>query len=77
MKYLFKFKDEKGENVMEWRESAFNILLNNLENVHVSPKAILDIPIVFSPSEMRRFNLNLIITARREARMNWAEQAAK
>lgn len=57
--------------------SVFNILLNKFENVHVSPKGILDIPIVFSPNELKCYNVNLVVTARREGRMNWIEQEPK
>lgn len=77
MKNCLIISDENQENVMESNENAFNILLNSLENVHVSPRAILDIPIVFTPMQMKRYNVNLVVSARREARMNWAEQTTK
>ncbi len=55
----------------------FNILLNNFQNLHVTPRGVLDIPISFSPDELRKFDVNLVVTARREARMNWAEKDSK
>lgn len=53
---------------------VFNILLDRLQSVHVGPKAVLDIPIVFTPNELRRYEVSLVVTARREARMSWIEQ---
>lgn len=68
--------DEEGKIIKlnDDEQSPFNILLNKFENVHVSPRGILDIPIVFSPNELKSYNVYLIITARREGRMNWAEK---
>lgn len=68
--------DEEGKLIKlnDDEHSPFNILLNKFENVHVSPRGILDIPIVFSPNELKSYNVYLIITARREGRMNWAEK---
>lgn len=60
---------------MESIDNAFNILLNNLENVYVEAKSVLDIPIVYTPTEMKRHNVNLIVSARRsDADMNWGLQ---
>ncbi|CAF0834043.1 unnamed protein product [Brachionus calyciflorus] len=67
--------DEENKPIqLNDERSVFNILLSKFENVHVSPKAILDIPIVFSPNELKSYNVFLIVTARREGRMNWVEQ---
>ena len=56
---------------------VFNILLDNLQSIHVAPKAVLDIPVVFTPNELKRFEVSLVVTARREARMSWIEQDPK
>lgn len=66
--------DEKGENIIEANQGhIFNILIDTLMNLHVSPKSTLDIPIIFTPSELKRYDINLVVTARREARMSWVE----
>ena len=72
--YLLCKKDNEENNVIESSEDAFNILLNNLENICINSKSSLDIPIVFTPSEMKRYNINLVIASRREAGMNWIEK---
>jgi hypothetical protein len=56
---------------------VFNLLLNSLDNIHMPPKASLDIPIVFSPVELRSYNVNLVVSARREARMSWNEKETR
>ena len=56
---------------------VFNILLDKLQNLHVGPRGVLDIPIVFTPNELRRYDVRLIVSARREARMSWIEQDSK
>lgn len=66
-------EDEEKNNVIESVENSFNILLNGLENVLVEAKSILDIPIVFTPTEMKRFNVNLIVTATRGEKLSWEE----
>lgn len=52
----------------------FNILMNNVASVHVPPRGSLDIPIVFKPNELRSYSVNLVVSARREARMSWNEK---
>ena len=52
---------------------VFNLLLNELEGISVPPKGALDIPIVFSPVELKSYRLNLVLTARRESRTSWNE----
>jgi hypothetical protein len=73
--------DETNENkpfVEENPENpVFNILMNSMESVHVPPKAALDIPIVFSPIELKSYKLSLAISTRREARMSWDEKNKK
>lgn len=56
---------------------VFNILLDKLQSLHVGPRGVLDIPIVFTQNELRRYDVKLIVSARREARMSWVEQDPK
>lgn len=57
---------------MELVDNAFNILLNNLENVRVEAKSVLDIPIVYTPTEMKRHAISLVVEARRgEDEYSW------
>ena len=65
------------ESISSNESQVFNILLDNLQNIHVGPKAVLDIPVVFTPNELKRFEVSLVVTARREARMSWIEQDPK
>jgi hypothetical protein len=51
--------------------------LDKLQNLHVGPRGVLDIPIVFTPNELRRYDVRLIVSARREASMSWIEQDPK
>lgn len=51
----------------------FSILLENMKNVHMSPKSILDIPVLFNPTEMKKYNLKLVVIARREGLKSWEE----
>jgi hypothetical protein len=68
--------DDNGKPFVEVNSDApvFNLLLNSLESIHMPPKGSLDIPIVFSPVELRAYNINLVVSARREARMSWNEK---
>lgn len=68
---------DSGRDSNDDRQQVINVLLNSLQNLHVPPKGALDIPISFSPDELRQFNYNLLITARREARMSWVEKDPK
>ena len=55
----------------------FNIILKTMQNIHVRPKGTLDIPIVFTPKELRKYEVNLVVSARREARMSWIEPESR
>ena len=72
--------DEKG-NLIDTEKledmPVLNILLENLKNVHMSPKSILDIPVLFNPSEMKKYNVRLVVTARREGQKSWQEPVPK
>ncbi len=52
---------------------TLNILLETVKRVHMSPKSILDIPVLFNPTEMKRYNIKLVVTARREGDKSWQE----
>lgn len=55
----------------------FNILLESLQNLHLSPRSILEIPVMFCPTEMKKYNVNLVVLAKREAQMSWLEPESK
>ena len=78
------FKDENEKPILESNSQSsisdnqvYNILLDKLQNIHVSPKAMLDIPILFTPNDLKRFDAFMVVTARREARMSWSEQDSR
>ena len=66
-----------ASSAVNTENQVFNILLDKLQNLHVGPRGVLDIPIVFTPNELRRYDVRLIVSARREARMSWIEQDPK
>jgi hypothetical protein len=82
---LFKiFKDENEKPILESNSQSsindnqvYNILLDKLQNIHVPPKEMLDIPILFTPNDLKRFDAFMVVTARREARMSWVEQDSR
>jgi hypothetical protein len=55
----------------------FNILLESLQNLHLSPRSILEIPVMFCPTQMQKYNVNLVVLAKREAQMSWLEPESK
>lgn len=68
-------EDKDGKSILneDDENSVFSILLENLKNVYMSPKSILDIPVLYNPSEMNKYDINLVVNARREGRMSWVE----
>jgi hypothetical protein len=55
------------------QSSEFNILIDNLKDILVPARSILDIPITYRPTEMKRYNTNLVVTARQAAGMSWSD----
>ncbi len=67
--------DDKGD-LLEAEKSnspTLNILLETVKGVHMSPRSILDIPVLFNPTEMRRYDAKLLVVARREGDRSWLE----
>ena len=72
-------KDTEDKIIQNEHETnpIFSILLENLKNVNVSPKSILDIPVLFNPTEMKKEKINLVVSARREGNSSWEEPEPK
>jgi hypothetical protein len=54
---------------------SFKIPWDNVKSVHVAPLSLLEIPIIFTPNELKRYNVRLTVTAKREGRMSWVDKA--
>jgi hypothetical protein len=58
-------------------QKVFNLLLDSLENVKIPSKGTLDIPIMFTAKELRRYNVNLIINTKRDLNQSWNDSDSK
>ncbi|XP_078698604.1 cilia- and flagella-associated protein 47-like isoform X8 [Branchiostoma floridae x Branchiostoma belcheri] len=60
-------------------ESAFCLLLKHPHNIHLAPRATLDLPLTFAPNRMELHEAVCVVSVRREDGLSWkfAEQGMK
>jgi hypothetical protein len=71
---LFTDKELETKKVLDVPgpvESPFCLLLKDISSIRLGPKSILDLPISFSPEEMRMFEAECIVNVRQEDGSTW------
>ncbi len=69
-------KDLRVEEALSGTESdplksPFCLLMKQKEGIHLGPKNMLDIPISFSPEDMKKFQAECVLTVTKEDGGEW------
>jgi len=52
-------------------QSAFSVLLKRQHNIALGPKSTLQMPVTFTPHEMRAYQARLTVSVKREDGLAW------